>query len=119
MAWMADLVGVQDMNRAHAEAYLKSVYGDDFRPPKRRNMKLAGGSIGDRYEDRKSLPLFPKSSVGPWILASACILALAGGGMAWFWSLAAKPITTPLPTVQPAAGRTEYINVKVIPGGAG
>lgn len=87
MTWVADQVGIQDMGKAQAEAYLKSVYGDNFKLPEDPR-QIAGGRIdsGQHIDLGGLLRQRPKSSLGPWIFASVLVLVAAALGLGWAFS---------------------------------
>jgi hypothetical protein len=82
MTWVADQVGMQEMGKAQAEAYLKSVYGTDFKLPEPPRQIAGGGIDSGQHIHLPTGFRWPKIGLGPWIFLS--VLALLIGG----WLLA-------------------------------
>ena len=103
MTWVADQVGMQDMGRAQAEAYLKSTYGDAFKLPEQPRI-VSGGSVdtGQHISIPPDVPepgpvvvkqrwRRPKiTGLGPWLFASVLVGA---GVLIWLYSHGAGEVS--------------------------
>jgi len=127
MTWVADQIGMQDVGRAQVEAYLKSIYGDGFKPPEQPRI-VSGGSVDTGQHI--SIPPEPVpvpnvtvkqrwrrpkiTGLGPWLFASVALVVIAVLGWSWLNRPAPSPDSSAKAPFKPGEGKAG-LDLQVIP----